>query len=43
MGDWFYAQEYECAFGASDAQLFTEETLRAMFGARCVPPLFPEG
>ena len=43
MGDYFYRQEYECEFAESDAQLISEETLRAMWDARCAPPLFPEG
>ncbi len=43
MGDYFFAQEYGCSFEASDAQLISEETLRAMWDARCAPPLFPEG
>ena len=42
MGDYFYAQEYECSFETSDAALFDEETLRKMWDSR-VKPLFPEG
>lgn len=42
MGDYFYAQEYECSFETSDASLFDEETLRKMWDSR-VKPLFPEG
>lgn len=40
LGSWFFAQEYECEFAETDAQLFTEDALRAMFDARAVP-LFP--
>ena len=43
MGDYFYRQEYECEFAESDAQLISEATLKAMWSARCAPPLFPEG
>ena len=43
MGDYFYRQEYGCEFAETDAQLFSEETLQAMWDARCAPPLFPEG
>lgn len=39
LGDWFYRQEYECSFAASSAQLFSEDTLRAMYDAS-VKPLF---
>jgi hypothetical protein len=40
LGSWFYAQEYGCEFAETDAQLFTEDALRAMFDARAMP-LFP--
>jgi len=43
MGDYFYRQEYCCEFAESDAQLIDEATLKAMWDARCAPPLFPEG
>ena len=43
VGDYYFAQEYECSFEASDAQLISEETLRKMWDPRCAPPLFPEG
>lgn len=43
VGDYFYAQEYCCEFAESDAQLISEATLKAMWDARCAPPLFPEG
>jgi len=39
-GQYFFAQEYECSFESSDAALFDEETLKAMWDAR-VRPLFP--
>ncbi len=42
LGEWFYRQEYDCAFAETSAQLFTEEHLRAMYDAR-VRPLFPTG
>ena len=43
MGDYYFAQEYECSFEASDAQLIPEETLRKMWRPACAPPLFPKG
>jgi hypothetical protein len=43
MGEYFYRQEYCCEFAESDAQLISEATLKAMWSARCAPPLFPEG
>ena len=43
MGDYYFAQEFQCSFEASDAQLISEATLKAMWSARCAPPLFPKG
>ena len=41
MGDYFFRQEYCCEFAEADAQLISEDTLKAMWSARCAPPLFP--
>jgi len=42
MGQYFFAQEYECSFESSDACLFDEETLRKMWDTLgVVRPLFP--
>lgn len=39
LGSWVFSQEYECAFAATSAQLFSEDALRQMYDA-AVRPLF---